>query len=51
MVVDTESLIVGSFSIRAFTRLVFPVPDGAEITYKCPVFITLIVIEDFVPAL
>ena len=30
---------------------VFPVPDGAEITYKCPLFITVIVIEDFVPAL
>ena len=29
MVVDTESLIEGLFH-RAFTRLVFPVPDGAN---------------------
>ena len=50
MVVDTESLIEGSFSIKAFTRLVLPVPDGADITYKCPVFIIFIFIEDFVPA-
>ena len=50
MVVDTESLIDGSFSIIAFTRLVLPVPDGAEITYKCSVH-KFIVIEDFVPAL
>src|SRR5476649_2821124 len=37
VVCETDKRICESASIRAFTRLVLPAPDGAEMMYRVPV--------------
>ena len=34
---ETEAIILDSFSSNLFTKVVFPVPDGADITINFPV--------------